>query len=277
MICSCSQPKQLVILHTNDTHSQIETIRVGEDKGLGGVERRLQFFNATKEEYGAKNILILDAGDYNQGTPYFTVAKGDLEVELMNVLGYDAATMGNHELDNGQEEYARRLAAMTVPTLCCNYDFSKTPMSEYIKPYMIFHRAGLKIGVIGAGNPHLDGLVMATHLKNLTLLNTIEEVNKYAKLLKETEKCDLVILLSHMGLGERKNSDVLKYPDDKVMAKNSANLDIIVGGHSHTYMEKPIEVADKEGKIVVIVQAASKGTVVGKFVIPTPVQSSTAE
>lgn len=274
VLSSCTTPKELVILHTNDSHSQIETIRVGKEKGLGGVERRLQVFNSVRKEYGKNNVLILDAGDYNQGTPYFTVANGDLEVELMNALEYDAATMGNHELDNGQEEYARRIANMSVPTLVCNYDFSKTPLAGLVEPYKVFKRAGIKIGVIGVANANLDGLVMASHLDNLTLLNTVEEVNKYAKLLREVEKCDLVIVLSHLG-ASGKNSD--NYLSDDKLAKSSVGLDIIIGGHSHTYMKKAVEITDAQGKKVVVVQAASKGTVVGKFVIPIPVQSLTAE
>lgn len=264
LLSSCQvQSRKLIILHTNDTHSQIEPLRVGRDAGLGGVDRRLQFINGVRKEYGKNNVLLLDGGDYNQGTPYFTVAKGDLEVELCNALGYDVATLGNHEFDNGQEELARRLANVRHTTVTCNYDFSETVLRDFIKPYTIVKRAGLKIGIIGVAPTGLNTLVMKESQKGMKKLNTIEEVNRWAEYLKSREKCDLVILLSHLGYS---GGDV-KNPSDLVVAANSRNVDLIVGGHSHTYLKEAKEVENLDGIAVPVVQASSKGAVVGKMEI----------
>lgn len=255
--------KTLVILHSNDTHSQIEPVRVGRSRGLGGVDRRLQYINSVREEYGKNNVLLLDAGDYNQGTPYFTVANGDLEMELMNALQYDVVTIGNHEFDNGQEELARRLKNATFPTLCCNYDFSQTVLKDYIKDYVIVKRAGYKIGIIGATS-HLETVVMRTFLEGMTRLNTIERVNDLADMLKNHKKCDIVILLSHLGY----DGGSIEYPSDLLMAKNSKNIDMIIGGHSHTFLSQAKEVDDLDGKRVIITQAGGQGVVMGTMIIP---------
>lgn len=250
--------QRLVILHTNDTHSQIEELRTGRNKGRGGVERRLQFIDSVRSQYGADKVLLLDAGDYNQGTPYFTMAKGDLEVELMNILGYDATTIGNHEFDNGQAELARRINNSAFPTVCCNMDFTGTPLEECVKPYIIIKRGGLKVGIIGA-TVKLGTLVFADFINGITELNTIETVNKYADYLRNKKKCDIVVLLSHLGY----SNGGINNPSDTIMAANSENIDIIIGGHSHTYMDKPDEVSNKSGKRVIVVQAGDKGVEVG--------------
>ena len=169
--------QDLVILHTNDTHSQIEPIRVGYNKGLGGVERRLQYIDSVRAKYGKKKVLLLDAGDFNQGTPYFTVAHGDLEVELVNLMQYDVFTLGNHEFDNGQEDLARRLKMCRHKTVTCNYDFSNTPLKKLVKPYVIVRRGGMKIGIIGTTS-YLEGVVLKSHLDGMVRLNAIEEVNR---------------------------------------------------------------------------------------------------
>jgi len=228
--------QRLVILHTNDTHSQIETVRVGRDKNRGGVERRLQYFNAMREQYGKKNVLILDAGDFNQGTPYFTMAHGDLEMDLVNALGYDVLALGNHEFDNGQEDLARRLKKSKYTTVCCNYDFSATPLKRYVRPYTIVRRGGMKIGIVGATS-YLEGNVMKSHLDGMVRLNTIEQVNRWADFLKEKKHCDLVIFLSHLGY----DGGTMDRPSDVLMVQNSRNIDIVVGGHSHTFLAKARE------------------------------------
>lgn len=256
--------QKLVILHTNDSHSQIETCRVGRENGYGGVERRLQYINQVRNHYGKKKVLILDAGDYNQGTPYFTLGKGDLEVELENALHYDVATLGNHEFDNGKEELARRLKSAKYTSLACNYDFSATCLGKVIKPYTILKRGGMKIGIIGATS-YLEGNVLKEHTDGLVRLNTVEEVNKWADFLKNKKKCDLVILLSHLGFASDRATDWI--PSDIYMVSHSRNLDIVVGGHSHTFLKNAKEVADLDGRIVPIVQTGCKGVNVGKFEI----------
>ncbi|MCK9625009.1 MAG: metallophosphoesterase [Bacteroidales bacterium] len=252
--------QRLIILHTNDTHSQIETIRVGRNKDMGGVERRLQFINSARRYYGKNKVLLLDAGDYSQGTPYFTVAKGDIEVELMNVMKYDVATLGNHEFDNGQEELSRRLKMANYTTLCCNYDFSDTPLRKQIKPYKIIYRGGLKIGIIGA-TLRLDNLVLASSLDGMKSLNIIKEVNKLAAMLKDNKHCDIIILLSHLGY----SGGSLEHPSDVIMAQNSENIDIIIGGHSHTYLKEADYELNLKGKNVIITQSGAQGVLVGKL------------
>lgn len=264
IFASTLDAQQLVILHTNDTHSQIESFRTGRNKDLAGVERRLQLFNQEVEKYGKKNVLILDAGDYNQGTPYFTVGKGDLEVDLMNIMGYDAVALGNHEFDNGQEELARRLKSTKYKSLCANYDFTGTPLEGLIEPYTIIKKAGVKIGIIGV-TTNLKSVVSAAAVRNLERLNTIEVVNKLAEELKVEKGCDLVILLSHLGYSDRESS--LENPSDNTVAANSRHIDYIVGGHSHTFLKEAVDVENLDGKMVPIVQTGAHGIYVGKFVI----------
>lgn len=252
--------QKLVVLHTNDTHSQIEPVRTGRNAGCGGVDRRLQFIDSVRAEFGAKKVLLLDAGDYNQGTPYFNIGGGDLERDLVNLMGYDAVAVGNHEFDNGQEEFARRLSEAKYPTLCCNYDFTGTPLEGYIKPYVIIKRGGYKIGIVGA-TTRLRGVVSAQSLEGITSLNTIEEVNRWAAYLKRDKRCDLVILLSHCGFdgGNAEN------PSDHEIAAESEDIDFIIGGHSHTFIKEPAEVANRNGELVPIMQAGCKGIEVGEL------------
>ena len=256
------QAQDLVILHTNDTHSQIEPIRVGRNKGLGGVERRLQYIDQVREKYGKRKVLLLDAGDFNQGTPYYTVAHGDLEVELVNMMGYDVMTLGNHEFDNGQEDLARRLRKCRHKVVTCNYDFTGTPLEKLVKPYVIVRRGRMKIGIIGTTS-YLEGVVLKSHLDGIVRLNAIEQVNKWADYLKNRRHCDLVILLSHFGY----EGGSVERPSDVVMVQNSRNLDIVIGGHSHTYLKEARQVQDLDGRMVPITQCGGQGTVVGTWEI----------
>ena len=263
LLCTAALPAQdLVILHTNDTHSQIEPIRVGYNKGLGGVERRLQYIDSVRAKYGKKKVLLLDAGDFNQGTPYYTVAHGDLEVELVNLMGYDVFTLGNHEFDNGQEDLARRLRKCRHKTVTCNYDFSNTPLKKLVKPYTIVRRGGMKIGIVGA-TCYLEGVVLKSALDNLVRLNAIEEVNRWADYLKNKKHCDLVILLSHLGY----EGGTLDRPSDVIMVENSRNIDLVIGGHSHTYLKEARTVKDLDGKVVPITQCGGQGIAVGTWEI----------
>ena len=257
---SLSDAQRLVILHTNDTHSQIEPLRTGRNEGLGGVDRRLQFIDSVRAQYGKKKVLLLDAGDYNQGTPYFTVAKGDLELELMNALGYDAATLGNHEFDNGLEELARRLSSARYPTLMCNYSVEGTPLEGYVQPYTIIKRGGLKIGIVGATS-YLESNVMYEYIKDMERFDTIAEVNRWADYLKNDAKCDLVIFLSHLGF----DGGDYDRPSDHEMAAESYDIDIIIGGHSHTFIDEPDYVLNKNGKEVIIVTAGATGVEIGEL------------
>ena len=263
-ICLGSYAQRLVILHTNDTHSQIPTIRVGRDKGLGGVEQRLQMINEVRAQYGTDRVLLLDGGDYDQGTPYFTMARGEVEIELMDALGYEVATLGNHEFDNGQKELASRLKRSLFKTVTCNYDFKGTPLSKVVKPYTIVRKGGMKIGIIGVTSK-LEDCVFRDSINGMKRLNTVKEVNKWAALLKTKERCDIVILLSHLGYALSDCSE--ENPDDRYMAAHSRNLDFIIGGHTHTMLKSAKEVADLDGRMIPIVQVGRQGCAVGKLEI----------
>ena len=257
-----SAAQKLVVLHTNDTHSQIEPVRTGRNAGSGGVERRLNFIDSVRALYGAGKVLLLDAGDYNQGTPYFNIGGGDLERDLVNLMGYDAVAIGNHEFDNGQAEFARRLEGAQYPTLCCTYDFTGTPLEPYVKPYVIIKRGGYKIGVIGA-TVRLNGVVAAQNLAGMKYLNALEEINRWAGYLKKEKRCDLVILLSHCGYDGGSDEN----PSDQIIAAKTCNIDFIIGGHSHTFLKEPLEVENLDGDLVPIVQAGCKGIEIGELKI----------
>lgn len=263
-VCLDAYSQRLVILHTNDTHSQIPAIKVGRDKGLGGVEQRLQLINEVRAQYGSDNVLLLDGGDYDQGTPYFTMARGEVELELMDALGYDVATLGNHEFDNGQAELADRLRRALFKTVTCNYDFSATPLRRVVKPYVILRRGGMKIGIIGVTSK-LEDCVYKDNLDGMVRLNTVEEVNRWADKLKNRKRCDIVILLSHLGYALEDCS--AENPDDRYMAAHSRNLDFIVGGHTHTMLKSAKEFADLDGRMIPIVQVGRQGCAVGKLEI----------
>lgn len=253
------QAQDLVILHTNDTHSQIEEIRVGRGAGAGGVHRRAEYFSQILSEYGKDHVLLLDAGDYNQGTPYFIVFKGDLEMEIMNSLGYEVVAIGNHEFDNGVEEFARRLSSAKFQTVCANYDFSGTALAPYVKPYTIVYKAGKKIGIFGL-LANIKSLVASQNREGLVYLNPYETAQKWADYLKNEEKCDLVIALSHLGYSGYPNQ-----PCDINLARKTRNIDIIVGGHSHTFLKSEKIYPNLDGEDVIIVQVGAQGEYVGRL------------
>ena len=255
---SSATGQDLVILHTNDTHSQIEPLSSGNYKGLGGVVRREKYISQVRAEN--KNVILLDAGDFSQGTPYFTLFRGDVEIELMNALKVDVATFGNHEFDNGQEELARRIKMASFPVVNANYDLKGTPLDGLIAPYAIIERGGKRIGVIGL-SVRLAGLVSPNRLGNMKYEHPYKIVNRLARRLRNKEKCDLVILLSHCGYNGGKEQN----PTDEMIAKNTEGVDIIIGGHSHTFIKKPMLVESKTGKKVMIVQAGAKGEEVGRI------------
>ena len=258
LFCLASYAQDLVILHTNDTHSQIEPISSGEWKGLGGVVRREKYINRVREEN--PNVILLDAGDFFQGTPYFSLFKGDVEIELMNALGVDAACFGNHEFDNGVDALAEKLSKADFTVVNANYDVSKTPLKEIVKPYTVIERGGKRIGVIGLCI-NLQGLVNPKRTGDIKYSHPYKIVNKLARKLRKDEKCDLVILLTHCGFrGGREQK-----PDDQLIAANTEGIDIIIGGHSHTFITEPAIVSSKTGKKVVVVQDGAKGEEVGRI------------
>jgi 5'-nucleotidase len=251
---------KISILHTNDVHSHIDPFPDNDPKfpGLGGVARRTSIIKEIRKQN--PNTLLLDAGDIFQGTPYFNVYKGELEFKLMSMMGYDASTIGNHDFDNGLEGLVKPLALASFPLINCNYDFTDTPMAGKTIPSKIFIRDGIKIGVFGLGI-ELDGLVSKVNFGKTKFLDPLEKAAEQAYSLKKEHKCDLVICLSHLGY---------KYPDDKkisdvLLAKHSQNIDLIVGAHTHTFIDKPHVMINREGKEVWIVQAGWAGINLGRI------------
>ena len=250
--------QDLVLLHTNDTHSQMDPQTSGQSAGWGGVERRTVYIAQMRREFPQK-VIVLDAGDYNQGTPYFNLFGGKMEVEMMNSMGYDAAALGNHEFDNGQQDLVKRLKGAKYATLCANYSFKNTPLKRHIKPYVIIKRNGYKVGVIGV-TVTLRGVVAASAIENLEFQNPVPVVNALAETLKTKKKCDLVICLSHLGY----DGGSPARPSDIYLAEHTRNIDLIVGGHSHTLLTQPDVRKNLDGKEVPIVQADSRGSYVGR-------------
>ncbi len=254
-----SEMVKITILHTNDVHSHIDPFPDNDPKfpGLGGIVRRSALIKKIKSE--EKNVLLLDAGDLFQGTPYFNMYGGELELKLMSMMQYDASTIGNHDLDNGLEGLTKQLPYANFPFLSCNYDFSDTPMEGKTLPYKVFIKDEIKIGVFGLG-VELDGLVDKKNYGNTVYLNPVQKAAESAFHLKNIEKCDLIICLSHIGFSSNG-----KKINDVDLAKQSKNIDIIIGGHSHTFLEKPIPYKNSDGKEVLVAQVGWAGIRLGRI------------
>ena len=245
--------QKIVILHTNDTHSRIEPIP-GTDKynpNMGGVVKRAAYVDKMRNEN--QNLLLFDAGDFLQGTPYFNMFKGEVEVQAMNMLKYDAVTLGNHEFDYGMDVLVNIVKKAKFPVVCTNYDFSETPIADYIKPYLIIYKEGVKIGIVGA-NVSPKGLIASGNYEGMKFNSPIETINKTAEMLRNKENCDMVICLSHLG-----------YKNELELAEKSRNIDIIIGGHSHTFMTKPSFRKNLDGKEVMVFQTSGRGAYVGRI------------
>ena len=251
--------KRLVILHTNDTHSTIEPFPSKHSKfpNMGGVSKRHTILQKIRSE--EEHVLLLDAGDIFQGTPYFNTFNGELEMKLMSLLQYDAATMGNHDFDIGLEGFLNAQQFANFPFLCANYDFSETILSGKTKAYHIFHKAGIKIGVFGIGVA-LKGLVSIDNYGNTRYLDPISTANKIASELK-SKSCDLVICLSHLGF-EYENKNI---NSDRKLAAETQNIDIILGGHTHTFFDKPLVLKNSKNKDVLVNQVGWGGVYLGRI------------
>ncbi len=253
--------KQLVVLHTNDVHSCIMPLNENLDNkdlaGRGGFVRRV---NMIKEQRALHpDLLFFDSGDFSQGSGYYTLFKGDVEVGLMNQMGYDAVTIGNHEFDFGLENMARLFRMANFPIVCSNYDFTGTPCDGLVKDYITINRNGLKIGVFGLGAP-LKGLVANPNCEGVKFLDPAETAKKYIKLLRKQEKCDVVICLSHLGW------EISDYPDQQFI-REIDGCDLVLGGHTHTYMPTLEYAPDKTGKMIPDDQNGKHGVFIGKLVL----------
>ncbi len=247
--------QELTILHFNDTHSHIDPQRSGDYNGMGGVIEQAAYIDEVRAEEGRRNVLLLHAGDMGQGTSYFTEMGGDIEIDVMNAMKFDVVCLGNHEFDNGTKELARRLKNLKADVVCANYDFAGSPLEGLVEPYAIVRKAGLKIGIIGLLTDIMK-VVDKDIAKELSYQDPVGVVNEYAGYLKNDKGCDLVICLSHLG-----------YEEDKELASQVSNVDLIVGGHSHTQLHKKQLVKGLDGKDVVIVQDWKWGLNVGHLEI----------
>jgi 5''-nucleotidase/2'',3''-cyclic phosphodiesterase and related esterases len=205
------------------------------------------------------DLLLFDSGDFSQGSPYYTLFKGDVEIGLMNEMGYDASTVGNHEFDFGLENMARIFKKAKFPILCANYDFTGTPLEGIVKPYTIIKRNGVKIGVFGI-DPEMDGLVIHKNYEGVKYLDPVSSAEKIASLLKNKLKCDVVICISHLGWG-------LKGMDDQRMIAGSRNIDLVLGGHSHTYFETLKYAKNLDGKEIPVDQNGKNAVFVGRLIL----------
>lgn len=246
--------KTITLLQTSDTHSRIEVIdENSQDKyaGMGGYARRMELIDQMRKK--DPGLLLFDCGDFSQGTPYYNMFEGEVEIKLMNLLKYDAVLIGNHEFDYGMDNLARLCKMANFPIVCSNYNMSGTALDGLVKPYVIFEREGVKIGVLGV-SPELAGLVPADKCQGIVYEEPIQVANRIAFELKNKEKCDVVICLSHLG-----------YTADQNFISQSIDIDVVLGGHSHTLLEKPEIYLNSENQDVTLFHTYKNGVFVGEL------------
>ena len=255
-----AQPKQFLILHTSDTHSCIEPLSpnftVASFANKGGYVRRISLFNQLREQ-NPDAVLTFDCGDFSQGSVYYNLFKGEVEVRLMNLMNYDAVTIGNHEFDFGLENMARIFRMAEFPIVCCNYDFTGTPCEGLVKPYIVIERGGKKIGVFGVC-PQPKGLIVSKNFEGMKFTSPAVAAQPIIDKLRHHEKCDVVVCLSHLGWGDA-------HEQDKDFIAHISGIDILLGGHSHTYFTAPAYVNDKKGHQVIVDHQGKNACFVGSI------------
>lgn len=260
-VFSATKPKEIkiTILYTNDTHSRIEPFAKNDKNfaNLGGYARRMAYVTQVRKE--EKNVLLFDAGDVVQGTPYFNFFYGSLEFELMSLMGYQAMTLGNHEFDRGIEGLMYLMPYAKFDIISSNYDFSETPLNKYVQPYKIYNVQGIKVGVFGLG-VELNGLVTPSNYGQTKYLDPATKAAETAYLLKKTKRCQLVVCLSHLGYSYKTNQI-----SDITLAKQSKNIDIIIGGHTHTFLKEQAIVKNSDNQDVIITQNGWGGSRIGRI------------
>jgi 5'-nucleotidase len=250
-----AQTSPIVILHTNDTHSHIESYNEPGLGDVGGVVRRYTFIQQTRSQY--PNTILVDAGDFSQGTPYFNLFKGIPEIELMNMMGYDVVALGNHEFDNGSKTLAKRLKLANFNMVCANYLFKNKKLAKLVKPYTIINIANKKIGFFGL-LCDMKRIVMPDYYRETTFFDPVVAARNMVDILKNKEHCDIIICLSHLGYDAEIDGNIT----DKEIAEKVPNIDFIIGGHTHKLFEKPVIVNDTK-----ILQVKKNGIYVGKLTI----------
>lgn len=258
-LASSAQERHLLVLHTSDTHSCVEPVSrnfsdtAQADKG--GFLRRAALIKQLRKE--RPELLLLDCGDFSQGSAYYNLYHGEVEVKLMNAMGYDACTIGNHEFDFGLDNLAHLIRMADFPFVCCNYDFTGTPCEGLVKPYMIIERAGVRVGILGVC-PQPDGLVTKSNYEPMKYTDPAVAAQPVINLLRNQEHCDLVICLSHLGLAKGKG-----YDEDFIA--RTTGIDLLLGGHTHTYLSHPAHAIDKAGHEVMIDHMGKNGRFVGSM------------
>ena len=248
----------ITILHVNDSHSQLEPVRSGEYAGMGGALERAAYIDSVRTADGRDNVLVLHAGDFFQGSAYFSEFGGTVEIQDLNAIGYDAVTLGNHEFDNGIEALGEKLSSLECPVVVCNYDFSPFEAGKYIRPYIIVEKAGKKIGIIGV-LCNLKDMVAGDIADRIPQFDMIPTVQKYVDQIRP--ECDLIVALTHIGYTEHNPGDIT----DPMLVAATRGIDIVIGGHSHTFLEEPDWVENLDGKKVPIVQTGWMGCYMGEF------------
>lgn len=242
-----AQENKLFIVHTSDTHSCVEPISPNfsdtAQANKGGYLRRVVLLEQLRKEH-PQDLLLLDCGDFSQGSVYYNLFKGEVEVKLMNLMHYDACTIGNHEFDFGLENLARLIKMAEFPFVCCNYDFTGTPCEGLVKPYIIIERAGMRVGIFGVC-PQPEGLITGKNFEGMKYTRPAEAAQPIIDRLRNEEHCDLVVCLSHLGWGKNPDMD----PD---FIANTTGLDVVLGGHSHTYFKEAQYLFDKKGHMVLV-------------------------
>jgi len=263
LLCaSCNSPEQqtITILHTNDTHSQVEPIEAGKrDANCAGYARRMGFIE--RERQADPDLILVDAGDFSQGTPYFNFYHGRIEMDALNRMGYDAATLGNHEFDYGLDTLAVILRMAQFPIVCANYDVRNTPLDGLVKPYTILLKKGLRIGVFGIGvNPH--SLIATKNFAPVRYLDPVTSAQEIATLLRHDKHCDVVICLSHQGTNHAVDGQV----SDVELAAATRDIDVIIGAHTHKVVEN-LHIANLDGDSVLLAQTGKSGARIGKITL----------
>ncbi len=251
-----AQDKKLYVMHSSDTHSRIDPLDDNpavRNAGMGGAARRVALVHRFRTEH--PDALVLDCGDISQGTPYYNMYKGELEVRIMNLAGYDAMTIGNHEFDFGLDNMARIFSLADFPVVCSNYDFTGTVLEDIVKPYVTLRRNGVKIGIFGL-SPQLEGLVQQSKCEGVVYKNPVQTAAEMTALLKDKEKCDVIILLSHLGITRNPGVGDMY---DNVLVPQTRHIDLVLGGHTHTFLEQAEMVRDADGREVPIMHIGNNG------------------
>ena len=254
------QTRQLTILHTSDTHSRIDPIpssAADSAAGLGGIVRRATFLKQYRAVH--PDLLLFDSGDFSQGTPYYTFFQGEVEVRLMNYMGYTAITIGNHEYDFGLENMARIFRMAEFPVVCANCDFTGTPLEGVVNPYTVVERQGIRIGIFGL-SPRLAGLVPTDKYGDVRYLDPIATTREVVKTLREQERCEVVICLSHLGIN-------IKGLSDEELVAATEGVDLLLGGHTHTVMKEPQNYLNAAGQHMTVLHSGDRGTALGEVTL----------